>query len=429
MTASALSRRALLRGGLTLGCSAAAFPLATRVTFAAAPGDNRLVVIVLRGALDGLAAVGPYEDRDYLAMRPTLATHPDRGGLDLDGRFALHPRLAPLAPLWDKGELAVVHAVSTPYRDKRSHFDGQDVLENGAQYADGRMTRGRDGWLNRALSHLPGARAETAIAVGRGSMLLLDGDNPALSWAPDSDLTLSPQTMDLLRAVSARDPLFAAATAEATEIDAMVDGMVAPAPGMAPAVGGLDVGMEDAGAMPGAMGGPMQGERPERIDARSLAVLSAEMLRGESRIAAFSLGGYDTHRKQAATIRKPLEQLAEAIVTLEAGLGPDIWSRTAVMCVTEFGRTARENGSGGTDHGTAGAMIYAGGALSAARVRGRWPGLGSSDLYQDRDLMPTDDLRRHAAWTLRSLFGLPTSALERDVFPGLALGDDPGTLA
>jgi Uncharacterized protein conserved in bacteria len=131
MTDASLSRRALLRGGLTLGCSAAAFPLTTRVTFAAAPGDDRLVVIVLRGALDGLAAFAPYGDRAFAGLRPTLAPHPDRGAIDLDGRFALHPTLAPLAPLWERGELAAVHAVSTPYRDKRSHFDGQDVLENG----------------------------------------------------------------------------------------------------------------------------------------------------------------------------------------------------------------------------------------------------------------------------------------------------------
>ena len=433
MTDASLTRRALLRGGLTLGCSAAAFPLATRVTFAAAPGDNRLVVIVLRGALDGLAAVAPYGDRAYAGLRPSLAVHPDDGAVDLDGRFALHPRLAPLAPLWARGELAAVHAVSTPYRDKRSHFDGQDVLENGGGASDGRLTEGRDGWLNRALAHLPGARAETAIAVGRESMLLLDGDNPALSWAPTSDLGLSPQTYDLLERISARDPLFAAAVAEAAEIDARLDEMRAT-----PSRDELRAEAREMRTGRGAGGvadledeaDAMRADPPaRRIDAASLAALSAEMLKGESRIAAFSLGGFDTHRRQHAAIRRPMAQLAEAITTLKAGLGPEIWGRTAVMCVTEFGRTARENGSGGTDHGTAGAMLYAGGALARARVGGRWPGVGPGELYQDRDLMPTEDLRRHAAWTLRGLFGLPKDALERDVFPGVALGEDPRTLA
>lgn len=391
-TAAPLSRRALLRGGLTLGCSAAAFPLSTRVTFASAPGDNRLVVIVLRGALDGLAAVGPWGDRDYLAMRPTTATHPDRGGIDLDGRFALHARLGPLAPLWARGELAFAHAVSTPYRDKRSHFDGQDALENGSAEADGRMTSGRDGWLNRALAHLPGARAQTAIAVGRERMLLLDGRNPALSWSPEGELGLSAHGRDLLAMVSAPDPLFAAAAAEAAVLD------------------------ETTGA-------------PVRADAAGLAALSAEMLRGEARIAAFSLGGFDTHRNQAGAIRRPLTQLAEAVAALHDGLGPEIWGRTAVLAVTEFGRTARENGSGGTDHGTGGAMLFAGGALAGAKVHGDFPGLGPRALYQDRDLMPTDDLRRHAAWALRVLFGMDRGALETEVFPGVAMGGDPKVFA
>ncbi|MEC9434282.1 MAG: DUF1501 domain-containing protein [Pseudomonadota bacterium] len=391
-----LTRRALLRGGLTLGCSAAAFPLMTRVTFAAAPGDNRLVVIVLRGALDGLAAVEPYGDRELAAMRPNLATGGTKGSVDLDGRFALHPALGPLAPLWRAGELSFVHAVSTPYRDKRSHFDGQDLLENGGGRADGGMTAGRDGWLNRALGLLPGARAQTAVAVGRENMLLLDGKNPALNWSPDSDLALTPQALDLFRMISAQDPLFDAAAKEAAAVDAERD----------MAGGGV----------------------ARTVDAASLAALTADMLKGEARIAAFSLGGYDTHRDQHRTLRKPLAQLADAIAALKAGLGP-VWERTAVMCVTEFGRTARENGSHGTDHGTGGLMVYAGGALSGAKVHGDWPGLKPSDLYQDRDLMPTDDLRRHAAWTLRTLYGMDKAALERDVFPGISMGTDARILA
>ncbi|MGR3781823.1 MAG: DUF1501 domain-containing protein [Albimonas sp.] len=385
-----LSRRGLLKGGLTLGCSAAAFPLMSKVTFASAPGDNRLVVIVLRGALDGLAAVGPYTDRNYLSMRPNLATTPDRKGFDLDGRFALHEELGALMPLWQAGELSFVHAVSTPYRDKRSHFDGQDALESGTEAESGGMTPSKDGWLNRALSLLPGAQSSTAVAVGRDNMLLLDGANPALNWSPDSDIQLSPQALQLFRMISERDPLFAAAAREATEIDA-------------------------------ALG--MDGSAAKKVDAKSLAALSAEMLRGESRIAAFSLGGWDTHRRQEGAIRKPMNQLAEAILELKTGLGP-VWEKTAVMCITEFGRTARENGSEGTDHGTGGLMIYAGGSLSKAAVFGQWPGLRSSDLFEDRDLMPTDDLRRHAAWTLRTLFGMDRARLERDVFPGIAMGQD-----
>ncbi len=393
---SSASRRAFLKGGLALGCSAAAFPLTSRVTFASAPGENRLVAIVLRGALDGLAAVGPYADPIYRKLRPTLATDPDAGALDLDGRFALHPALTDLAPMWRSGELAFTHAVSTPYRDKRSHFDGQDALENGAGRPDGEMTAAGDGWLNRALSLMPGATARTAIAVGRDRMLLLEGAFEALNWAPDSDLRLSEPALNLLEMVLSTDPLFAEAGRAAIEIDAEVDGM----------------GME----------------RARRVDAASLAALAADMLNGEARIAAFSLGGFDTHRGQANAIRRPLGNLSSALGALKAGLG-DNWERTAVICMTEFGRTARQNGTNGTDHGTGGVMFFAGGALAGAKVHGRWPGLRDGDLYQGRDLMPTDDLRRHAAWTLRTMFGLDKSALERTVFPGLDLGSDPRVLA
>ncbi|TYO89464.1 DUF1501 domain-containing protein [Oceanicella actignis] len=390
------SRRALLRAGLALGCSAAAFPLMSRVTFASAPGENRLVAIVLRGALDGLAAVAPYGDPHYRALRPTLAVLPENGAIDLDGRFALHPALAPLAPLWRRGELAFAHAVSTPYRDKRSHFDGQDALETGSGAADGPTGARRDGWLNRALSLMPGAEARTAVAVGRERMLLLEGDAPALGWAPDGDLRLSEPALHLLERVLAQDPLFAEAGREAIMIDRELD----------------------AGGM----------ERARRVDARALAALAARMLSAESRIAAFSLGGFDTHKGQAGAIRRPLEQLAEAIEALRQGLGPN-WARTTVLCMTEFGRTAHENGTRGTDHGTGGVMLFAGGALSGARAHGRWPGLAEGDLYQGRDLMPTDDLRRYAAWALRGAFGLPRDALERTVFPGLDMGADPRLLA
>lgn len=380
------------RGFLAAACSAAAWPLVTPVVLAEAPGENRLVVIVLRGGMDGLGVVQPYGDPAFAALRPRTAGLPGQGLVDLDGFFGLADLFAPLLPLWQAGELGFVHAVSTPYRHKRSHFDGQDLLENGGGDAGGQLTPARDGWLNRAIGLIPGARANYAMAVGRENLLLLSGAARTGAWSPVNELRLEEDERHLLSRLYDGDPLFARAFGGA---QALSNG---------------------------------EGERARREDGATLAAFAAQRLTGPARIAAFSLGGWDTHRKQRSVLQRPAGQLCDALLTLKAGLG-QAWSRTAVIAVTEFGRTARENGSAGTDHGTGGAMLLAGGAVRGGRVLGRWPGLGEGALFEDRDLLPTDDLRRHAAWALAGLFGLPRAALERDVFPGLDLGTDPGLLA
>lgn len=391
---NALNRRGFLTGAL--GCSLAASPWLTPIALASAPWENRLVVIILRGAMDGLDALQPHGDPAFAALRPTLAR--PEGMTDLDGFFGLHPALSPLLPLWHTGDLGFVQAVSTPYRDRRSHFDGQDILEAGTPGID---TAGRrDGWLNRMLQAVPGVEAETAYAIGREQMLILTGAAPAARWSPDTRLRLTPQARHLLGLVHEADPLFHAASAEAL---AIVDGLEA----------------EGAQGMPG--GGALRGDHVR------LAQFAASRLRGETRIASFSIGGWDTHGNQAGHLGRALGRLSDTILTLQTELGP-AWDRTAVVCLTEFGRTARENGTRGTDHGTGGAMILAGGALRGGRVLGDWPGLGEGDLYAGRDLMPTRDVRAHAGWLMRGLFGLERGAIERAVFPGLELGSDPGLL-
>ncbi|MCF1708447.1 DUF1501 domain-containing protein [Tabrizicola sp. J26] len=382
-----MARELLLsRRGFLVGCSLAASPLLTPVTFAAAPGQNRLVVIVLRGALDGLDLVRPVGDPAYGALRPSLLK--GEGGIALDsaGFFQLHPGAAALMPLWQAGELGFVHAVATPYRS-RSHFVGQDVLENGSASDQGTLTPGGDGWLNRALVPL-GARQDLAVTVGQEPMLILEGDVPVAHWSPIDDSSLSAQGEALLARLYAEDPLLASAYPGATDL------------------------RHDGGA--GADVQPVE-----------LGAYVAERLRGEARIAAFSYGGWDTHQNQSKVLAKRLGELSETILALKQGLGPD-WATTLVVAITEFGRTARENGTVGTDHGTGGAMIFAGGAAKGGRVLGDWPGLGDSALLEDRDLMPTRDVRAYAAWALRSQFGLGVSDLEGVVFPGLDLGADPG---
>ena len=166
----------------------------------------------------------------------------------------------------------------------------------------------------------------------------------------------------------------------------------------------------------------IEGGVPRGGHART-AAFAAQRLRGDTRIASFSIGGWDTHGRQKAGLSRALGRLSDVILTLQAGLGP-IWDRTAVLCLTEFGRTVAENGTRGTDHGTGGAMLYAGGALRGGQVLGDWPGLDT--LYAGRDLLPTRDVRAHAGWTMRSLFGIGTDVIERHVFPGLELGPRSG---
>lgn len=401
-----LTRRSFLTRSTVMGCSLAASPLLTPVTFAAAPWDTRLVVIVLRGGMDALDVVQPYGDPAYSTLRQTLSGGPAAGGLDLDGFFAMHPALAPLMPLWQQAELGFVHAVSTPYRDKRSHFDGQDLLEAGTAGPGGE----RDGWLNRMLQSLPGTDRRTAFALGQGEMKLLHGDAPVSDWSPEASLALSPQAERLISLVMESDPLFHAALGDALELSQQEP--VEPASDLAE-----DTMMQSAPRQQGARG------RHRRI-----AEFAAEQLRGDSRVASFSLTGWDTHNRQKAGMNAALGRLSDTILTLRAGLGAEIWGKTAIVAMTEFGRTARENGTQGTDHGTGGAMVLAGGAIRGGRVHGRWPGLDEANLYARRDLMPTGDVRAATAWMLSGLTGLDRAALESFVFPGVDMGIDPGLL-
>ena len=425
-----LSRRAFLTRSALIGCSAAASPLITPLSWAAAPWDTRLVVIVLRGGMDGLDLLRPYGDPDYAGLRPDLGGGPAQGAHDLDGFFALHPALERLMPLWQAGDLGFMHAVSTPYRDKRSHFDGQDILEAGlAQPAPG-----KGGWLNRLLQAVPGVEAQTAFALGQDDMKILAGPAPVANWTPDATLALSPQALRLAGLVMAEDPAFAQAYEEALRLS---DGGLAayepagigaePAADRAGGDAGDDRGGDRGGDGGGAPGMALPRAARGRADLR-LAEFAAEQLRGDARIVSFSINGWDTHNRQAVSMTRALERFADTLLALRDGLGRKVWDRTAIVAMTEFGRTARQNGTLGTDHGTGGAMVLAGGAIAGGRVLGRWPGLSEAALYQRRDLMPTGDVRAGAAWLLRGATGLERAVLEGAVFPGLDMGDDPGLM-
>jgi uncharacterized protein (DUF1501 family) len=388
-----LNRRALLRGLGALGCSAAAFPLMTEVSFASAPWDGRLVVILLRGAMDGLDVVRPTGDPEFAALR---ANDFGAGATDLDGFFSLNDGLSELLPLWRSGELAFAHAVSTPYRDGRSHFDGQHLLETGLN-ATGRVSGRQDGWLNRLLQATPGVQSETGFAIGQDAPLILFGDAPVANWSPRTRFMLGEAAQHLLTQVYQDDPLFRDAAAEAFDLARSIE----------------DMDFEDR-------------PPPNRPEHR-IAQFAANRLRADTRIASFSLNGWDTHLNQERSMRRLLGRLADTILTLKQGLG-ETWSQTTVLAMTEFGRTARQNGSAGTDHGTGGAMLIAGGAVRGGHVYGRWPGLSEADLYDRRDLMPTNDVRAYAGSVMQSMFELDRDVIERVVFPGVSITEAPNVI-
>jgi len=393
-----LDRRRVLAGVGTV-MLAAGMP---RVLLAKATTDKRFVVVILRGAMDGLAAVPPYADADYRELRGSLALpapgQPD-GIIDLDGSFGLHPALKPLHDFYAKRELAVLHAVATPYRD-RSHFDGQDLLENGTTTPHS----AHDGWLNRALG-LMGASRTLGLAVGQSVPLVLRGNASVTSWAPSQLPEVSPDFIDKVADLYRDDPVFGPALAAGIGDEALIN----------KATAGNDMGMSDPKTAIGRGGSGLSAAITGTVG-KVLADPAGP------RIAVIDVTGWDTHADQGTTkgrLSPVLAGLGGGLAALAAALGP-VWRNTVVLTLTEFGRTAAVNGTGGTDHGTATAAFLMGGAVQGGRVVTQWPGLSRSRLYQARDLAPTLDTRAVCKAVLLDHLGLPADALDRVVFPDSA---------
>ena len=387
-----LNRRNLLKT-IGLGAVAASIP---GVSFSKANGDSRLVVVILRGAVDGLALVAPYGDGKYRGVRGELAlpTPGNEGGLlKLDGIFGLHPSMKSTYALYQKKQLLPMHAIASPYRE-RSHFDGQDVLENGVTRAGDK----RDGWLNRALAPLGGGLgSEQAIALSQNAPLVLRGDNSVTSWAPSSLPDADSDTLRRIASLYANDEFFS------TRLQQALDSQ------------------EIAGSMP-----DMQGRmrRNDRAQSKAMAQAAGRFLRAPDgpRIAVLEAGGWDTHANQGAesgSLANRFTALDEGIAELRRELGP-VWDKTVVVVVTEFGRTVKVNGTRGTDHGTATAALLLGGAVNGGKVLADWPGLSNSNLYEGRDLYPTADIRSLFKGILAEHLLLPDNYIEREVFPDSA---------
>ena len=386
----------LTRRTALLGIATTASLGPATLALADAPTGKRLVVVILRGALDGMAAVVPYGDPALTSLRgaivPPGPNEPD-GLLDLGGFFGLHPALAGLHAMYKANEMLAVHAVAGSYR-VRSHFEAQDYLESGA---DHRMT---SGWLNRAVAALPPAQTARpegdALAVGVSVPLLLRGPAIVANWAPHGFAQPSPDLYAAIAALNRPDPVTGPAIAE-----------------------GLRARAFSAAAMAG------EQEPGNKYAFPALARCAGEMLRAPDgpRFAALELGGWDTHTAQVKRLAGPLKQLDAGLVALKTALGP-AWARTAVLVMTEFGRTARVNGTNGTDHGTGTVAFVLGGAVAGGRIKAIWPGLQPSQLLDNRDLAPTADLRAVARGMLADHLGLDGAALAR-VFPG---GESAGTM-
>ncbi len=385
---SSVTRRSLLLGG----ASFAAWAYLPKFARAADGRDPRLVVVILRGALDGLATVAPIGDPDYAGLHGSIAltSSGPKGAMMLDSFFGLHPAMPELARMYRDKHAAVVHAVATSYRE-RSHFDGQDVLESGFA-GPGRV---QSGWLNRALEALPrGERVMSGLAVGPTTPLILRGAAPTVAWAPVALPQAADDTaMRLMDLYSQRDPALGKALAAGLQLDKVAQGDdMKPKPGT-----------NGAGAM--------------RLVARGAAKLMAAD--DGPRIAALAFDGWDTHANEGGAtgrLAQLLGGLDGALAEFESGLG-ERWRDTVVVVATEFGRTARINGTEGTDHGTGTIALLVGGAVKGGRIISDWPGLKTANLYQGRDLAPTTDLRAVMKGVLHDHLGIAESALSQTVFP------------
>jgi uncharacterized protein (DUF1501 family) len=381
-----LNRRLFIEGA-TLG---ALTSLAPRLLLADAPIDARFAVIILRGALDGLAAVPAFADGAFARMRGALAITDST--LKLNGTFALHPSLAHLHSRYLAKELTVFHAVASPYRE-RSHFDGQDLLENGTN-----RPHARDGWLNRTLRELPKGRPtnQVAVALAQNVPLVLRGDAPVNSWAPSRLPITDTDTLQRIADLYSTDQYFATRLQAALATDSIALAMMS--------------------------GDKMSSERRDPLGGFAALTASAGKLLAAAdgpRIAVIETGGWDTHANQGTE----RGQLANRLRSLDAGLDAlrtslgDAWRQTAVLVVTEFGRTVAVNGTRGTDHGTATCAFLIGGAVAGGRVITDWPGIAPSALYQSRDLQPTMDLRAIFKGVLAPHLLVSESALEERIFP------------
>ena len=334
--------------------------------------DTRLLVVLLRGGMDGLHVLVPHGDPAHDRLRGALAP---ADALPLDGDFSLHPALPFAHELYGRKQLLPVVAIAPPYR-QRSHFEAQDCLENGSAGAGGAST----GWLNRCAASMPGTNALSLTAV---MPLIMRGPGAATTWSPPLPDAVNPILLQSLQ------PLYVADSRLAVAFERAIDNQ------------GLD--------MIGGSGGRL---------AQMMGTAASFMTRAAGpRLAFVEDSGWDTHANQGAILQRKLKELDTGLRAFHDRTGP-AWARSVVVVLSEFGRTARANGTGGTDHGTGGLALLAGGAVKGGCIAGDWPGLAQAALHEGRDLRATSDTRALLKGVLAAHLGLADTELETRVFPG-----------
>ncbi|MDR6626057.1 DUF1501 domain-containing protein [Caulobacter segnis] len=411
-----LNRRALLGLGASLGIGVT---FLGGQAFAASERDlakKKLVVVICRGGMDGLSVSPPVGDPNYAALRGSIAFKPE-DVLKLDGTFGLHPELSAVHALAMKGQARIAPAIASPDR-ARSHFEAQDVLETGAAGVYGAET----GWLNRTLEALAPVRKVEGLSVGTTAPLILRGEVQAASWSPGKGVDESARLPTLLQDLYKTDPLLGPAFARGLETETMAQ-QAMTAMAATPAMN-MAAASTPSMAGPAPMSATMANDRRNRQGgeaARKLgSTLGGFMIQPAGpQIAAISLDGFDTHAGQPGQIATRLSYLDAVLDGLHTGLGTE-WKNTVVIVVTEFGRTARVNGTGGTDHGTASTGLILGGALKPGGIVGDWPGLSQNALFENRDTAPTLDMRALFKGVLAEHMAVDRAALEGKVFPDSA---------
>lgn len=379
-----MDRRSFVRGMCLGGLATFALP---GVRFAQVPGEGKLVFVLLRGGVDGLAALVPVGDPAYRSARRDLALDPS-GLRALDGTFALAQGLAPLGDFWDRDELLAFHALAVPYRS-RSHFDSQAILETGLARPSGRA----DGWLNRLLGVMGGEASGVAVAAGMPRSL--SGPNPASTWSPARLGVVEDGYLERLALLYRADPRLHDRFEAALQLKELA----------------------------GEAGDTMEAGSGRRGAGRFGSVLdaTARFLREPHgpNVAAVELSGWDTHAGQGGAggqLDRRLGVLATSLASFRESMGEG-WADTTVVVMTEFGRTVAPNGTGGTDHGTAGAALVLGPGVGRSRVVADWPGLAPAALFEGRDVRPTLDTRAVLKGVVAGTFDLTARQADR-VFPG-----------
>jgi len=405
---SSLTRRAALTGAAGLGFTVEFLGTRAFADSDKASAKRRLVAVICRGGLDGLSLSPPVGDPDYAALRGPIAIprFGEAGGaLPLDRTFGLHPALVQVRALAMKGQARIAPAIATPDRE-RSHFEAQDVLESGANV----VYSASSGWLNRALEAMGPPGKVKAMSVGPTAPLILRGRIEAASWSPGGEAQTDHRLPAILHDLYANDPLLGPALASGLTTQAMAK------------VATADANMAASGA---SMSDPAPAPLAQGLaQARKVGATLAGFITQPdgAQVAAVSIDNFDTHANQGAAEGQLANRLAYVDAFLDglaSGLGPT-WRDTVVVMATEFGRTARVNGTKGTDHGTASTALLLGGALRPGGIVGDWPTLRQASLFENRDTAPTLDMRGLFKGVLRDHMGVDRRALDTTVFPDSA---------